>query len=394
MINILFIHQSSELYGSDKTLLLLLQNIDRNKYFPIVILPCNGPLKEKLEEKNIEVKIAPVLKLHRKMFSPKNIFLFFSQIKSGIKTLDALNEIYHFDIVYSNTLAVLLGIIYASRKKIKHIWHVHEIIESPVTFKKAFQKLLSLKGNTAIVCNSLATQKFWDVNSKISSKSMTILNGQELTAGDISDVEIQKIRKELFDSENQIIIALIGRISRWKGQSVLLDAYIKLAITHKNIKLIFVGSAPPNQELFLENLQNNVLKYNLQHKVKIIPFQRDISKIWKSIDIAVVPSIEPEPFGLVALEAMLAKKPVVASDHGGLSEIVRHNETGFLVKPNDSEELAEALEKLVKSLELRNHFGQNGYKRATEEFSVYNYVENLENLFSKIITKAKNNASV
>ena len=94
MKNILFIHQSAELYGSDKTLLLLLKYLDKAKFYPVVILPNDGPLKNELEKVNIEVHIAPVLKLYRKMFSPKNLITFFSQhlqsnalpteLKSGI----------------------------------------------------------------------------------------------------------------------------------------------------------------------------------------------------------------------------------------------------------------------------------------------------------------------
>ena len=60
MINILFIHQSADLYGSDKTLLLLLRNIDKSRFYPVVVLPNDGPLKMQLEKENIKVVIAPV----------------------------------------------------------------------------------------------------------------------------------------------------------------------------------------------------------------------------------------------------------------------------------------------------------------------------------------------
>ena len=85
MKNILFIHQSAELYGSDKTLLLLLKHLDKTKFYPVVILPNDGPLKIELEKIKIEVHVAPVLKLYRKMFSPKNLITFFSDIKKGVK---------------------------------------------------------------------------------------------------------------------------------------------------------------------------------------------------------------------------------------------------------------------------------------------------------------------
>ena len=115
MINILFIHQSAELYGSDKTLLLLLKHLDKTKFYAVVVLPNEGILKDELEKENIKVVIAPVLKLSRKMFTPKNIFNFLKDIKKGISILDKLNKEHNFEIVYSNTLAVLLGMIFAKK---------------------------------------------------------------------------------------------------------------------------------------------------------------------------------------------------------------------------------------------------------------------------------------
>lgn len=289
--------------------------------------------------------------------------------------------------VYSNTLAVLLGIIFASKRDIKHIWHVHEIIESPRIFKVAFQKMLAFKSNSVIVYNSLATQRFWDINAFIKRKSLAIQNGQELKEIDFSDSDKKSLRKLLFKTDSEIVIALIGRISRWKGQLVLLEAFKKLIQKEYNIKLVFVGSAPPNQEEFIEKLQIQIKESNLKNNVIIVPFQEQIATVWHSIDIAVVPSTEPEPFGLVALEAMLAQKPVVASNHGGLSEIVVNNETGFLIEPSNEDAFADALEQLICSPELRNKFGLKGYDRAKTVFSVEKYVKSFEDLFCKLISK-------
>jgi glycosyltransferase involved in cell wall biosynthesis len=382
MKNILFIHQSAELYGSDKTLLLLLKHLDKSKFNPVVVLPFDGPLKTVLEKENIKVVIAPVLKLYRKMFSPLNILKFFSDIKKGISILSNLNKQYHFDLIYSNTLAVLLGITFAKRRNIKHLWHVHEIIESPKIFTKLFCKLLQNKSNSIIVYNSIATQKFWNINSKISDKSQVIWNGLEIPDEITSEKEISNIRETFFNSKpNDIVIGLVGRISRWKGQLTLLNAFVKLQSKHSNARLVFIGSPPPNQENFLEKLNNEISKNQLSSKVAIIPFQENIFKFWQSIDIAVVPSTEPEPFGLVAVEAMLAKKPVVASNHGGLTEIIIDNQTGLLVIPNNEIALSKALSELIENPQIRKDFGEKGYERAIKEFSVDNYVKSFEKLF-------------
>ena len=116
----------------------------------------------------------------------------------------------------------------------------------------------------------------------------------------------------------------------------------------------------------------------------IIPFQNEIHKIWQAIDIAVVPSTEPEPFGMVAIEAMLAHKPIVASNHGGLTEIIENNATGFLVTPNSVQDLVIALEKLIQNELLRKEMGEKGYLRVTTAFSVEQYVDSFEKFFEKI----------
>lgn len=385
MKNILFIHQSAELYGSDKTLLLLLKNLDKNKFKPIVLLPFDGPLKETLENENIEVVIAPVLKLYRKLFTPKNLIGFFKDIKAAFKIVNELHKKHQFTLIYSNTLAVLLGIMFAWKNNIKHLWHVHEIIEKPSLFKKAFVGLLSLKSNTHIVYNSQATKVFWELNKSIINKGVVIWNGIEINTPESSTSELFDIRKNLFLAQpNEIILALVGRISRWKGQMILLDAFNNLVQKNENIKLVFVGAPPPNQEKFQEDLEERIASFKLIDKVLIIPFQNEIHKIWQAIDIAVVPSTEPEPFGMVAIEAMLAHKPIVGSNHGGLTEIIENNATGFLVTPNSVQDLVIALEKLIQNELLRKEMGENGYLRVTTAFSVEQYVDSFEKFFEKI----------
>ena len=377
MKNILFIHQSADLYGSDKTLLLLLSKVDRSRFNPVVIIPLDGPLKEELEKEDIQVIIAPVLKVYRKMFSPKNIVLFFSQIKKGISILDELNKEYKFDIIYSNTLAVLLGMIYAKKRNIKHIWHVHEIIVNPRPIAYIFPKLLKRYADI-VVCNSKATMdNLVSRENSLASKTQIIYNGLSLREGDYSKIS----KQDLGFQNDDIVITLIGRIYWLKGHKWLLNTFVNNFQNHKNIKLLFVGSPVVGQEHYLEEIKEIIKAKNLEGQVKITGFIKDLRPILNLTDILAVPSTEAESFGLVALEAMLAQKPVIGSNHGGLTEIIVHNETGFLVEPNNETELAIAIQKLLESQDLRNSFGQKGYQRALNEFSEGKYVKGFEALF-------------
>lgn len=379
MKNILFIHQSAELYGSDKTLLLLLKHLDKTKFNSVVILPNDGPLKTELEKENIKVVIAPVLKLYRKMFSPGNILKFFVDIKEAFKALDILNKEYKFDLIYSNTLAVLLGMIYSRKRKIKHIWHVHEIIVHPKIIASTFPKLLN-KYADLIICNSYSTMKnLTDRTKMLEHKSVVIYNGIESTM--YNEIE----SKEDFGFASQdLLLTLVGRISRLKGHKWLLSTFINELSKNLEVQLLFVGSPVENQEYYLEEIEEIILDNKLSNRVKIIPFTKDLSKIWSITDIAIMPSTEAESFGLVAVEAMLAKKPVIGSNHGGLTEIIVNNETGFLVEPNNETKLAEAISKLIENPELRKQFGENGYQRAINEFSVATYVNKFEKLLLEL----------
>lgn len=390
MQSILFIHQSAELYGSDKTMLYFLSELDKTKYLPVIVLPNDGPLKTELEKNNIKVVIAPVLKLYRKMFTGKNLIKFFREYNEGVRTLDKLNQEHNFKLVYSHTLAALIGIIFAKKRKIKHLWHVQEIIAKPKVFNQAFKKLLSLQCNHKVVYDSIATMNFWTNDNKIlTAKSEAVWNGIELkNIQTFKQEEIAEVRKNYFSShKDEIIIALVGRINSWKGQQLLLNAFNILSNKNHNIKLVYLGSAPSNQEIFEIDLKSKIKEFSLEEKVILIPFQKDISKFWNSIDIAVVPSTEPEPFGMVVIEAMLAKKPVVASNHGGPTEIVVNNETGFLFEPNNEIQLANAIQKLIEDQELRNTFGEKGFQRVQSTFSLENHVNHFEKIFIELLNK-------
>ena len=388
MKTILIIHQSAELYGSDKTMLYFLSELDKTKYLPIIVLPFDGPLKNELEKNNIKVVIAPVLKIYRKMFTPKNIFKFIKEYYQGIKALDSLNKQYKFDLVYTHTLAALIGILFAKKRKIKHLWHVQEIIAKPKILNFLFKRALSLDCNHKVVYDSIATMNFWiENNQKLANKSEAVWNGVETkNIKSFTDFEIQEVRENFFfSSKDEIVISLIGRINSWKGQQLLLKSFNQLVKKYNNIKLVYLGSAPPNQENFEIELKNQILEFGLVNKVVVIPFQKEIEKFWNSIDIAVVPSTEPEPFGMVVIEAMLAKKPVIASNHGGPTEIIIQNETGLLFEPNNHNSLSQALEKLIQDKQLRMLYGENGFNRVHTTFSLESHVNHFENIFDKLM---------
>lgn len=364
------------MYGSDKALLLFLTGLDRNEYFPAVILPGEGPLKEELQKQGIKVITTPVAKLHRNMFSVKNLMKFLREIRQSLKILSELHKQYNFSIVYSNTLAVFLGMVFARREKIKHIWHVHEIIKHPKFIAALFPFLLD-KFADIVICNSKATKANLVQRRKgLESKSIVVYNGMD---NPLQIRESNPTKEELGFGKHDIVVTLVGRISRLKGHKWVLSTYAKF-LSESDIKLLFVGSPVPGQERYLYEVEHIISDNGLENSVKIVPFTKNLKDIWQVTDIALMPSTEAESFGLVALEAMLAKKPVIASDAGGLREVVEHNKTGILVKPNDEAALANAIMELAGDPNMRKRYGDEGLKRGEAYFTVKKYVEGLTNI--------------
>lgn len=380
MINILYIHQSAELYGSDKTLLHLVTELDKTKYNPIVVLPGEGPLKDALLAKGIRIIQTPVIKLHRKMFTLSYLASLPLQIKRSIGHIKKELNATKIDIVQSNTLAVLLGIFVSRRLKAKHIWHVHEIIVHPKSISNLYPKVLNRYADI-VVCNSNATlHNLLHRNHKLKDKLRLVHNG--LDASKFGNTAINELRANLGFMADDIIITLIGRISRLKGHLLLLKVF-KDHLSAANVKLLFTGSPVPGQEHYLTDLVDKIAEYGLESDVKIISFQSDLSAVWSITDIAVSPSTEAESFGLVALEAMFSRKPVVATNLGGLTEVVIDGETGFLFENKNETALKEALEKLISNRALRESFGEKGHARAVSEFSLQKYMREFEAIYDK-----------
>lgn len=380
---ILFVHQSAEMYGSDKVLLYLVRALlQRDEFKPVVILPELGPLYDALIADGIEVHIGEVAKISRSAMSPAGLWRLIGQITKGISDIDRIVSGRNIAVVHSNTLAVLSGAIWAARRRVKHLWHVHEIILSPKLISKVFPLLVRLLSDKVMSNSSLTERWLLEEQPKLKAISVVVFNGLPPVNSPSSE-EINEFRSGIGAAPNDIVITLAGRINRWKGQGLLVEAATLLkhrGLTTK-LRFVIVGSPPPGLENLQTELIHNVAVAGLSDKFSFIPFVNDIWPVWFGSDIGVVPSTEPEPFGMVAIEAMAAGIPVIAAGHGGLLDIVVNNETGMLFEPKNATSLADAIARLVLNVDLRKQMGSAGSNRQRTMFSLESQVIETERIY-------------
>ena len=162
------------------------------------------------------------------------------------------------------------------------------------------------------------------------------------------------------------VIGIVGQIGVWKGHDVLLEALATLAAKGRAFQLQIVGKG---EEDYVAQLRTKVRRFGLDNRVEWLGFKSDLHEIYADLDVVVVPTVKPEPFGLVAIEPSLWEIPVVASRAGGLAEIIVDGVTGLLFTPNDAADLASKLELLILDPALRARLGARARERVQARYS-------------------------
>jgi len=383
MKNVLIVHQAAEMYGSDKVALMLAAGLrQRGRFYPIVVLPCHGPLENALRDAGVEVHLAETARITRATFTPPGILTVLGKAWNCIGQIDRLLAGREIAVVHSNTLAVLAGAAWARRRHCRHLWHVHEIIYSPRIVRAGFPRMLRLLADRVVAVSTQTREWLVAEHPALAGRSVVVSDGLPVIERP-SDDAIEKFRNSIGATDNHIVITLAGRINRWKGQEVLIEAarLLKANGNSNAFRFAIAGGPAPGREDIALHLQALVKEHGLDTSFAFLQFVEDIWPVWFGTDIAVVPSIEPEPFGMVAIEAMAAGVPVIGSAHGGLLDSVDHGTTGLLVTPGSADALADAIAALAADPELRARMGTAGRERQLKMFSIEKFIDGIESVY-------------
>lgn len=377
--NILIINQSAELYGADKAILELIENFPAG-YTPIVVLHEEGPLKKRLENQGIQVIHSSVIKVKRGILTPSYFLQLPFEILKSFYTIKRELKGEKIAVVHSNATSVFIGAFYAFFFRIPHIWHVHEIIEKPERIAKIYPRIVNFFSKK-VVFNSRATENhFISLFPKIAKKGIVIYNGLKRNIPYLTQEEIINFKQSHFKSNSsEKIITIIGRISEIKGQKIAVSALKKIVNEFTNFKLIIVGSYVTGKNQYYIELLNMIDFYKLKQKVEFIDFKEAIWPYYDASDIILMPSTEPESFGLVAAEGLLSKKNVIASNIGALPEIIIHEKTGLLFEPNNAEDLAAKIEFLLRNDDV--NYGELGNTHVYNNFNTTQLKESFEKIY-------------
>ncbi len=194
------------------------------------------------------------------------------------------------------------------------------------------------------------------------------------------------LREEVGVEPGAPVACVVGRLTPWKGHQVLLRAWVKVAERIPEARLLIVGEVAFWEESYEQELRDLASGLRLDEYVRWLGFREDVPDLLRLSDLLVLPSID-EPFGRVMIEAMGTELPVVATNSGGVPEIVVDGQTGLLVPPGEAEPLGEAVAELLMHPARAQEMGAAGRRRALEKFDVRRVAEQVGRVYEEIMDK-------
>lgn len=247
----------------------------------------------------------------------------------------------------------------------------HGVYGSKNWLKRCYNKVMTRGGVVIAVSDSMAehVQKTY----KFDHQKLTIIpRGVDMSLFSEEAVRAPKVieltQEWRLPDDCGPVILMPARLTRGKGHHNLLDALKKMP--HRNFMAVMLGDDGQNSPYYKE-LEAKITEYNLGGNVRFAGSTRDMAEAYHLASIVVCPTIQPEAFGRVPIEAMAMGCAVIASDHGGAQETIKHGDTGYLIPPGDVEQLAGAIEHcLTMDEETRKILIDNGRWWAGENFSL------------------------
>jgi len=377
-----FFSHSAQLDGAERSLLELTTELVKDHGVVCsVILPNDGPLKERLEEVGVSTHVAG----YSWWWDPKILpeeqvnALCTNSSRSLLHNIKQVIAKINPDVIVTNTMVIPWGAITASFLGKPHVWFVREFGEKDHSLKPFLPIDTTLnvikKLSALIVTNSDAVRKalFPNMSSK---KVLTVY-----PYVNIPSTALHQDEGNYFARANSTRLIMSASVHEGKGQKDAILAVRELVPRGRDVELIIMGDCSTD---YAEHLKTIAREEKLGEHVKFIDFKENPYLIMNQADIVLVCS-RNEAFGRVTVEGMLLKKPVIGTSTGGTLELIKDGLNGLLYEPGNYEQLADKVEYLIEHKDEANELAENGYKFAKKTFTrskfggkVYKLLRNLK----------------
>ena len=279
-------------------------------------------------------------------------------------------------LVHARSRAPAFSALWAAHAtKVPFVATYHGVYNAKSNLKRWYNAVMT-KGDLVIANSEYTRAHVIAEHGVPADRVVAIPRGVDLTRFEPGLVSAERI-KALRDAwgvqaeDRRLKVLLAGRLTRWKGQALVIEAMARLkAISDTRILLLLVGD-DQGRKAYRAELEHMIAQAGLQDSVRLVGHCDDMPAAYLLADFALAPSLEPEAFGRTALEPQAVGRPVLAADHGGARETVADGETGWLIEPGDVAAWTEAMAGLLEAGPGDwTRMGRAGQARARRLYSV------------------------
>jgi len=352
------------LTGAPHVIYNIATNVDRTQFEPLVLFPMEGPIIDKFRAAGIPVTVIDIGDME--------------WARLHIPMIEAFCVTKGIDLIHANTLHGYPFVSAAKALNIPCFWYIHEMLISGA--ETAYQVAQS-----DFLPAFAAATRIGAVSASCRDELLSFCEQRQLSAPHIDVVHngilLPQDPKPHVPRDRTELLS-IGNLSVHKGYHFILDAIAKIRSAGRSVSWTALGQG---DLFYMGRLWAQAEELGIEDCIRFLTPVSDLARYLEQADIVVIPSLV-ESFGLAVAEAMAWKKPVVATNVGGLREVMVNGETGLLVPPENSDALAEAIIKFIENPEFARHCGEKARKHVQENFTTKKQIGQLQEIYLSLMT--------
>jgi glycosyltransferase involved in cell wall biosynthesis len=386
---IVFVESAAAMGGVQFSTLYLAQHLNSTMWQPIVVCPGEGDLTRACRDAGIEVNILDYPRLRptslqigrdwARLPNPLNwVWDSWATFAAERKLAGFLKQVTPDLIVTKGLFSHFYGGLAARHLGIPCVWHVQDFISE--RFWKLYQRFFGQLARWIpdhVVVDGASIRR--QLHPTVRDRSSVIHNGVD-TGVFRPELDGRSVRQSLGIPFDALVVGHVGRMTPWKGQRYLLDAFASIAAATKNVYLLFAGAPVFDSDAYQRGLVALTSRLGLNDRVKFAGYRHDLPVVFAAMDVFAFTSVEKDTSPLTLLSAMSSGRPIVAFDIEGVRELLPPGEQ-LLVPVGEVDSLARAIGKLFSDGALRQQLGASARRLAESEFGIERYISRMQTVF-------------
>lgn len=392
------LESSAKMGGIQHTTLALAAHLDRSAWNPIVICPEEGELSRACRSAGVDVRMLPMypsrstsfwvgnrIKLPNPLAWIWNAGMIFAASR---RVAGYLAELQPDLVLTKGLLCHFYGGLAARMAGKPCLWYVQDLVSERFCgiYRSVFAYMASVVPTRV---SAIGPQIIRQLPENLRPQSRVVFNPVDTAKFELTALETAEagagLRRELGIPPNVLVIGNAARLTPWKGQHHLIEAFRSVLEANPGAYLLLAGGSLFGDQEYEHRLRRQVSDSGLQQRVILAGHRQDMHRVFAAMDVFAYCAVEKDICPLSLLEAMAAGLPIAAFDIEGVCEAMVSGREGLLVRTANSGELAQALLSLIENPPLRRRLGLAARERVERQFSLERHVEGMQQVFEEVL---------